>query len=66
MIEKTEKEKKISQSNQAYLTKMKPILFPWGDNVWFNILEGYFSWCMLPIIAVPARAARENGPLVFP
>lgn len=30
--EKKEKEK-ISQSKQTYLTEMKLILFPWGENV---------------------------------
>lgn len=52
------------QSN--VLTEMKLILFPWGKNVWFNIWEGYFTCSVLPIIAAPAGAATENGPLVFP
>lgn len=66
MIEKNRKADKIFQCNQTYLTEIKLILFLWGKNVWFNIWEGNFTCCMLPIIAAPAGAATENGPLVFP
>lgn len=37
VIGKNRRGERISQSNQAHLTEMKPVLFPWGENVWLNI-----------------------------
>lgn len=44
---------------------MKLILFPWGKNVWSNIWEEYFTWCMLPIVTTPWVAATKDCPLVL-